>query len=92
MVNLSGMLNHVKFKIVFDSGSSDRFISPYPLEKCGWTSYEHNDFKQVDMAFGVKKIVGPSVDKCFVDLGVCTTRLKVYITASGMYNLIIGVD
>jgi hypothetical protein len=27
-----------------------------------------------------------------VDLGVCTTRLKVYITALGTYDLIIGMD
>jgi hypothetical protein len=29
---------------------------------------------------------------CIVDLGVCTTRLKVYVTALGVYDLIIGMD
>ena len=37
-------------------------------------------------------MVGPSVDNCLVDLGVCTTRLKVYITALETYDLIIGMD
>jgi hypothetical protein len=37
-------------------------------------------------------VVGPSVDNCLVDLGVCTTRLKVYVTALGTYDLIIGMD
>jgi hypothetical protein len=37
-------------------------------------------------------VVGPSVDNCIVDLGVCTPKLKVYITALGAYDLIIGMD
>jgi hypothetical protein len=44
------------------------------------------------MASGEKQAVGPSVDNCIVDLGVCTTRLKVYVTALGAYDLIIGMD
>jgi hypothetical protein len=44
------------------------------------------------MASGEKQVVGPSIDNCLVDLGVCTTRLKVYITALGTYDLIIGMD
>ena len=37
-------------------------------------------------------MVGPSVDNCIVDLGVCTTRLKVYVTSLRVYDLIIGMD
>jgi hypothetical protein len=44
------------------------------------------------MASGEKQVVGPSVDNCIVDLGVYTTRLKVYVTALGAYDLIIGMD
>jgi hypothetical protein len=44
------------------------------------------------MALGEKQEVGPSVDNCIVDLGVCTTRLKVYVTAVGAYDVIIGMD
>jgi hypothetical protein len=44
------------------------------------------------MASGEKQAVGPSVDNCIVDLGVCTTRLKLYITVLGAYDLIIGMD
>ena len=40
----------------------------------------------------VDNCIGPSVDNCIVDLGVCTTRLKVYVTALGAYDLIIGMD
>jgi hypothetical protein len=55
-------------------------------------SYNHDVFKQVEMASGEKQAVGPSVDNCLVDLGVCTTRLKVYVIALGMYDIIIGMD
>ena len=44
------------------------------------------------MASGEKQVVIPSVDNCIVDLGVCTTRLKLYVTALGAYDLIIGMD
>jgi len=55
-------------------------------------AYENDDFKKIEMDSGQKKVVGPSVDNCLVDLGVCTTRLKVYVTALGTYDLIIGMD
>jgi hypothetical protein len=92
LVESSGTLNHINVKILFDSGATDSFISPSALEKSGLAAYEHDDFKQVEMASGEKQAVGPSIDNCIVDLGVCTTRLKVYITALGTYDLIIGMD
>jgi hypothetical protein len=86
------MLNHVNVKILFDYGATDSFISPSALEQSGLASYKHDDFKQVEMASREKQAVGPSVDNCLLDLGVCTTRFKVYVTALGMYDLIIGMD
>jgi hypothetical protein len=91
-VESSNTLNHINVKILFDSSATDSFISPSALEKSGLATYEHDDFKQVEMASGEKQVVGPSVDNCIVDLGVCTTRLKVYVTALGAYDLIIGMD
>jgi hypothetical protein len=92
MMESSGTLNHINVKILFDSGVTDSFISPYALEKSGLASYEHDDFKQVEMYSGEKQAVGPSVDNCIVDLGVCTTRFKVYVTTLRAYDLIIGMD
>jgi hypothetical protein len=92
VVESSGTLNHINVKILFDSGATDSFISPSALEKSGLADYEHDDFKQVKMASGEKQAIGPSVDNCIVYLGVCTTRLKVYVTALGAYDLIIGMD
>jgi hypothetical protein len=92
VVESSGTLNHINVEILFDSGATDSFISPSALEKSGLAAYEHDDFKQVKMALGEKQAVGPNVDNCIVDLGVCTTRLKVYVTGLRAYDLIIGMD
>jgi hypothetical protein len=92
VVESSGMLNYVNVKILFDSGATDSFISPSALEKSGLEAYEHDDFKQVEMASRRKQVVGPSVDNCVVELGVCTTKLKVYVISLGAYDLIIGMD
>jgi hypothetical protein len=86
------MLIHINVKILFDSGATNSFISPSTLEKSGLEAYENDDFKQIEMALGEKQAVGPSVDNCLIDSGVCTTRLKVYVTALGTYDLIIGMD
>jgi hypothetical protein len=92
MVESSGTLNHINVKILFDSGVTDSFISPSALEKSWLAAYEHDDFKQVEMASREKQVVGPSVDNYIVDLGVCTPKFKVYVTSLGAYNIIIGMD
>ena len=69
VVESSSTLNYITVKILFDSGATDSFISPSALEKSGLAAYEHDDFKQVEMASGKKQVVGPSVDNCVVDLG-----------------------
>jgi hypothetical protein len=92
VVESSGTLNHMNVKILFDSGVTDSLISPSALEKSVLAAYEHYDFKQVEMASREKLAIGPSVHNCIVDLGLCTTRLKVYVTALWAYDLIIGMD
>jgi hypothetical protein len=55
VVDSSGTLNHINFKIFFDSSATNSFISPYALEKSGLVAYENDDFKQVEMASGKNK-------------------------------------
>ena len=92
MVESSSTLNHINVKILFDSSATDSFISPSELGKSGLAAYDHDEFKQVEMASREKQVLGPTVDNCIVDLGVCTTRLNVYVTALGVYDLIIRMD
>ena len=44
------------------------------------------------MASGIKQAVGPSVDQCQVNLGVCMTKLKAYVTELGTYDVTVGMD
>ena len=59
VVESLGTLNHVNVKILFDSGATDSFISPSALERSGLAAYEHDEFKQVEMASREKQAVGP---------------------------------
>eukprot|EP00253_Pinus_taeda_P028063 PITA_28063 len=92
VVQSLGIINGIKLKVLFDIGATDSFISSYALNKCGLASRRQNDFNQVEMASGELQSVGLSVDQCKIDLGVYTTKLKVYVTALGTYDLIIGMD
>jgi len=91
-VESSGIINDIKLKILFDSGATDSFISSYALNKCGLATHRQNDFHQVEMASGELQTIGFSVDQCNIDLGSCSTKLKVYVTALGTYDLIVGMD
>ena len=55
VVESSGMLNHINVKILFDSSATNSFISPSALENSGLEAYEHDEFKQVEMASGENK-------------------------------------
>lgn len=88
----SSIINGIKFKILFDTGAADSFISSYALNKCGLAARRQNDFRQVEMASGKLQSIDLCVNQCKIDLGVCSTKLKVYVTTLGTYDLVIGMD
>lgn len=81
IVESSCIINGIKLKILFDTGATYSFISSYTLNKCELAARRQNDFKHVEMASGELQSVDLSVDQCKIDLGVCTTKLKVYVIA-----------
>ena len=44
------------------------------------------------MAFGMKRDVGRMVKDCEVDLGVCKTKVFLYSTILGVYDIVISMD
>jgi len=92
VVESIGIINGIKLKILFDTAAMDSFISSYALNKCGLAARKQNDFRQVEMASGELQSIDLSVEECKIDLGICSTKLKVYVTALGTYNLVIGMD
>ena len=82
MVESLGKIND-KLIILFDFGAIDNFISP---------TYEHNDFDSIKLTWEIKQVVGPNVDNCIVDIGLCVTLVKVYVTSLQTYDLIICMN
>lgn len=54
MVETSSMINKVRVKIWFDVDATNIFISLVAIEKCGLVAYEHEEFKQVEIASRIK--------------------------------------
>lgn len=44
------------------------------------------------MALRELQSIDLSVDQCKIDLGVCSTKLKVYVTTLGTYDFVISID
>lgn len=44
------------------------------------------------MASGELQFIDLGVDQCKIEIGVCSTKLKVYVTTLRTYDLVIGMD
>ena len=86
------MIKDIPLTILIDPGATDSFISPLALEKCGLASHAQSDFDQVEMASGWKQSVGRLVKNCIVMIGNVSTKMKLYTTTLGSYDLIVGMD
>ena len=53
---------------------------------------EHDEFIFVEMASRAKQKVGEKVMGCAVNLGEFVTRVNLYVTILGSYDVVIGVD
>lgn len=45
VVESSGIINGIKFKMLFDIGATDSFILSYALNKCGLAACKQNNFR-----------------------------------------------
>jgi hypothetical protein len=50
------------------------------------------DFSFVEMASGAKQKVGGKVTGCALNLGEFVTRVNLYVTILGSYDVVIGMD
>jgi hypothetical protein len=53
---------------------------------------EQDDFSFVEMASGAKQKVGGKVTGCALNLGEFVTRVNLYVTILGSYDVVIGMD
>jgi hypothetical protein len=53
---------------------------------------KQDEFIFVEMALGAKQKVGGKVTGCILNLGDFVTRVNLYITILGSYDVVIGMD
>ena len=86
------MINNIPLSVLIDPGATDTFISPSALLRCGLAAREQSNFRMVEMALGSQQLVGSMVRDCNVNIGGCDTKMNLYSTTLGTYDLIVGMD
>jgi hypothetical protein len=86
------MINNIPLSVLIDPGATDSFISPSTILRCGLTAHEQSNFRMVEMASGSQQSVGSMVRDCSVNIGGCDTKMNLYSTTLGTYDLIVGMD
>ena len=92
VIETTARINNLRLSILIYPGATDSFISHFALTSCGLKAQVQDDFKLVEMALGCKESIGSLVKECVVQTGDCYTKMKLYSTALGSYDLIIGMD
>ena len=86
------MIKGIPLSVLIDLGATDSFISVPTLEKCGLAAQVQNNFFQVKMASGRRRTIGIVVKNYIMKLGGMVTKVKLYSTTLGAYDVIIGMD
>eukprot|EP00253_Pinus_taeda_P013432 PITA_13432 len=92
VVGSAGMINNIPLAVLIDPGATDSFISPSTILRCGLTAHEQSNIRMVEMASGSLQSVGSMVRDCSVNIGGCDTKMNLYSTTLGTYDLIVGMD
>jgi hypothetical protein len=67
-------------------------LMPQTLHDVVQKTVEQDEFSFVEMASGAKQKVGGRVTGCALNLGEFVTRVNLYITILGTYDVVIGMD
>eukprot|EP00253_Pinus_taeda_P027545 PITA_27545 len=92
VLETSSNIDGMSFVILIDPGATDSFISLNALSMIKHKATPQYEFRHVEMACGMKRNVGKMVKDCEVDLGVCNTKVSLYSTTLGVYDIVIGMD
>ena len=86
------MINGMSFYILIDSRAAESFISPRALSISKLMAIEQQNFDTIELASRIMQGVGLLVPNCELDLGVCVTKVSLYTTSLGSYDIIVGMD
>ena len=77
---------------MIDPGATESFISSAALKRIKVKAVEQDEFSFVEIASGAKQKVGGKVMGCALNLGEFVTRVNLYVTILGSYDVTIGMD
>ena len=78
--------------ILFDSGATDSFVSPFVVEHCGLVAARQDDSWEVELASGARVSVSSMVHSFLIQIGGMSTMTDLRITPLGSYDVVLGMD
>ncbi|XP_059075290.1 uncharacterized protein LOC131875236 [Cryptomeria japonica] len=92
VVETSGVIGGILCSVLFDSGASNSFVTPYLVERCGLSMTKQDDRWQVELAMGSKAVVDSLVHSCPLVLGDLHTSVDLCIMPLRSYDVVLGMD
>jgi hypothetical protein len=92
VLETTGTIANQTLSILIDPGATESFISGAVLRRIKVKAVEHDEFSFVEMASRAKQKVGGKVMGCALNLGEFVTRVNLYVTILGSYDIVISMD
>jgi hypothetical protein len=92
VLKTTGTVADQTLSVLIDPGATESFISGAALKRIKVKAVEQDEFSFVEMASRAKKKVGGKVTGCALNLGEFVTRVNLYVTILGSYDVVIGMD
>ena len=78
--------------VLFDSGATDSFISPFVVERCSLVAVSQEVSWEVELASGARISVSSMVRSCPIQIGDMSMMTDLHITPLGSYDVVFGMD
>ena len=78
--------------VLFDSGATDSFVSPFVVERCGLVAARQDASWEVELASVARVSVNSMVCSCPIQIGDMFTVSDLRITPLGSYDIVLGMD
>jgi hypothetical protein len=92
VLETTGIIADPTLSILIDPGATESFISGTMIKRIKVKAVEHDEISFVEMASGAKQKVGGKVTGYALKLGEFVTRVNLYVTILGSYDVVIGMD
>ena len=87
----TGTVADQTLSILIDPGATESFIIGVVIKRIKFKAVKQDEFSFVEMASGAKQKVGGKVTGYALNLGEFVTRVNLYVTILGSYDVMIGM-